>query len=154
MERTLNQFRVELETIATEHRQINSFFFGEFLDAISQDAVTYPIMIATLQPSTIDDFSVGVNCIITICDKYNEQEYAQINEIHSDCLQICKDIHTTFKQWRFEDFMDINGSIATTPFINRSQDLTAGWTITIDCTIYDDENWCAIPYDNYDFGNE
>ena len=110
-------------------------------------------MIVTLQPGTIGDFFVGVNCIISIADKYNIQEYRQIDEIHSDCLSICKDIHTTFKQWRFEEFLDVEGTIATTPFINRSHDVTAGWTMNMSVNIYDEENWCQIPFDNYDFEN-
>ena len=153
METTLNQLMKELSTIAQEHRQINEFFQGDYLDAVSRDAVQYPLMVVTLQPGQIGDNYVQVNCIISIADKYNIQEYRQINEIHSDCLQICQDIHVTFKQWRFQEILDINGTIATQPFINRSQDVTAGWTMTMSVNIYDNENWCAIPYDDYDFEN-
>ena len=96
---------------------------------------------------------VNVNMIISMCDKYNIQEYRQINEIHSDCLQILNDIRITLKQWRFTEFLDINGDISTTPFINRGPDVTAGWTMNLNVTIYDNDNWCAIPYDDYDFGN-
>lgn len=153
METTLNQLMKELSTIAQEHRQINEFFQGDYLDAVSRDAVQYPLMVVTLQPGQIGDNYVQVTAIISIADKYNIQEYRQINEIHSDCLQICKDIHVTFKQWRFQDILDINGTLSTQPFINRSHDVTAGWTMTMSVNIYDDENWCAIPYDDYDFEN-
>jgi hypothetical protein len=44
-------------------------------------------------------------------------------------------------------------TISTTPFINRSQDLTAGWTMQMAVNIFDTENWCNIPFDNYDFEN-
>ena len=153
METTLNQLMKELSTIAQEHRQINEFFQGDYLDAVSRDAVQYPLMVVTLQPGQIGDNYVQVTAIISIADKYNVQEYRQINEIHSDCLQICKDIHVTFKQWRFQEILDINGTLSTQPFINRSHDVTAGWTMTMSVNIYDDENWCAIPYDDYDFEN-
>jgi hypothetical protein len=153
MEKTLNQLMKELEIIATEHRQINEFFQGDFLDAISRDAAQYPLMVVTLQPGSMTDQAVNVNMIITICDKYNLQEYRQVNEIHSDCLSICNDIRITFKQWRFEEFMDINGDITTQPFINRGPDVTAGWTINVSASIYDYNDWCSIPYDDYDFEN-
>ena len=153
METTLNQLMKELSTIAQEHRQINEFFQGDYLDAVSRDAVQYPLMVVTLQPGQIGDNYVQVTAIISIADKYNIQEYRQINEIHSDCLQICKDIHVTFRQWRFQEILDINGTLSTQPFINRSQDVTAGWTMTMSVNIYDNENWCAIPYDDYDFEN-
>ena len=45
MEKTINQLKREFEIIATEHRQINDFFFGDFIDAVSRDAVSFPIMI-------------------------------------------------------------------------------------------------------------
>jgi hypothetical protein len=153
MEKTLNQLMKELQIIATEHRQINEFFQGDFLDAISRDAAQYPLMVVTLQPGSMTDQAVNVNIIITICDKYNLQEYRQVNEIHSDCLSICNDIRITFKQWRFEEFMDINGDIATQPFINRGPDVTAGWTMNASLSIYDYNDWCSIPYDDYDFEN-
>ena len=154
MEKTLNQLMSELQTIAQEHRQINEFFQGDYLDAVSRDSVKYPLMVVTLQPGSMTDNAVNVGMVISICDKYDIQEYRQINEIHSDCLSICNDIRVTFNQWRFEDFMDIEGAITTDPFINRGPDVTAGWTMTVNANIYDENNWCGIPYDNYDFENE
>jgi len=153
MEKTLNQLMKELEIIATEHRQINEFFQGDFIDAVSRDAAQYPLMVVTLQPGTMTAQSVNINMIISICDKYNLQEYRQINEIHSDCLSICNDIRVTFQQWRFEEFMDIVGDIQTQPFINRGPDVTAGWTMAATVAIYDYNDWCSIPYDDYDFEN-
>jgi len=154
MDRTLNALMREFEIIANEHRQINSFFQGDYLDAVSRDAIDYPLMVVTLQPGSLVDFGVQVNAIISIADKYNLQEYRQVNEIHSDCLSICKDIHTILKQWRFEEFLDVEGSISTSPFINRTQDVTAGWTMNIAMNVYDNEDWCAIPMDNYNFEND
>lgn len=144
----------ELEIIAQEHKQIREFFQGDFIDAVSRNSALYPLMVVTLLPGSMSDEGVSVNMVITLCDKYNVLEYRQINEIHSDCLQICNDIRITLKQWRFEDFMDITGTINVDPFINRGPDLTAGWTMNINAQIYDDENWCAIPYDDYDFQND
>ena len=143
----------ELEIIATEHRQIKEFFQGDFIDAVSRDAAQYPLMVVTLQPGSMTAQSVNINMIISICDKYNLQEYRQINEIHSDCLSICNDIRITFQQWRFEEFLDIIGDIQTQPFINRGPDVTAGWTMAATVAIYDYNDWCSIPYDDYDFEN-
>ncbi len=88
MERTLNQLMKELETIATKHKQIREFFQGDYIDAVSRDAAEYPLMVVTLQPGSMTDKAVNVNMIISVSDKYNIQEYRQINEIHSDCLSI------------------------------------------------------------------
>ena len=153
MEKTLNQLMKELEIIAQEHRQINEFFQGDFLDAISRDSAQYPLMVATLQPGGMAEGYVRVNVVLTICDKYNLQEYRQMNEVHSDCLSICSDIKTTMLQYRWTEFSDLLSEIASDPFINRGQDMVAGWTMNVAFTIYDNEDWCAIPYDDYDFEN-
>ena len=154
MDKTLNQIKKEFTEIANEHRQISSFFWGDFVDAINRDSVDYPLLVATVQPGSMDDESISFNVQLVICDKYNESDYSQVDEIHSDCLQICNDIRITLKQYRFEDYLSIEGSISTDPFINRGADMTAGWTMNIALNIYDAEDWCAIPYDNYDFGND
>ena len=143
----------ELSEIATAHRQIKEYFQGDYLDAVSRDAAQYPLMVATLQPGGLGDGFVQVNIIITIADKYNLQEYRQINEIHSDCLSICNDIKITMQQYRWTEFSDINFTISTDPFIQRSQDMTAGWSMNVSLNVFDDGNWCDLPMDNYDFEN-
>jgi len=71
MEKTLNQLMSELQTIAQEHRQINEFFQGDYLDAVSRDSVKYPLMVVTLQPGSMTENSVNVGMVISICDKYD-----------------------------------------------------------------------------------
>jgi nucleoside-specific outer membrane channel protein Tsx len=48
---------------------------------------------------------------------------------------------------------DVTAEIATDPFINQGQDMVAGWTMLLSLNIFDAEDWCAIPYDDYDFEN-
>lgn len=153
MDKTINQIKKDLQEIATEHRQINSFFFGDFLDAISRDAVDYTLMVATLQPGAIGENFVDVNLNIVVCDKYNEADFDVMTEIHSDCMQILHDIYITFKQTKLEQYVDIEGDASTTPFINEGSDITAGWAMDLSLRVYSDENWCGIPFDNYDFEN-
>ena len=153
MEKTLNQLMLELQEIASQHRQINEFFQGDFLDAISRDAVQYPLMVATLQPGGLTEEAVRVNVIITVCDKYNHSNYRQINEVHSDCLSICNDLNVTFRQYRWTEFADVLTEIGTDPFINEGQDMVAGWTMSIAFSVFNEGDWCSIPYDDYDFEN-
>ena len=153
MERTINQIKKDLQEIATQHRQINSFFFGDFLDAIEGDAVDHTLMTCTLQPGSMGENFVNVNLNIVICDKYNEGDQRNIDEIHSDCMRICRDIYVTLKQYKYEEYLEIEGDVSTTPFINKGADMTAGWALDLSLKVYDDENWCGIPYDSFDFGN-
>lgn len=154
MDKTLNQVKSDLKEIATQHRQINDFFFGSFLDAINQEnEVDYTLMCCTIQPASMGENFVNINLNIVIADKYNEDDFQGIDEIHSDCLQICRDIYVTLKQTRAEEYLEIDGDVQTTPFISRGADITAGWAIDISLKVFDNENWCGIPYDSYDFGN-
>lgn len=154
MERTINQVKKDLNEIGTKHKQINSFFFGSFVDAINQDAVTYPLMNCTVQPGTFGEDFVNINVQVTICDKYNESDFRQIDEVHSDMLSILRDIYITFKQERFEVYLDIDGDPSTSPFLNKGSDLTAGWSMDLRLQIYDNNDWCSIPSDGFDYGND
>lgn len=153
MEMTINQLAKELEIIAIQHKQINGFFFGEFFQAFAQEEpVTYPLMVATLQPGSIAEKTVNVNLVITICDKYITEDTRSVQEVHSDCLQILRDIDITLRQERFED-LTLQSTAATEPFVERQADIIAGWFMNIQCNIFDLQDWCAIPYYNYDFEN-
>ena len=153
MEKTLNKIRKELKEIADEHAQINEFFFGNYLDAISRNSAKYPLLVCIPQSGTIGDDYVDVNLQLIICDKYNESEYEQINEIYSDLLSVLNDIRITFKQMRHEEYLDVLTDTPVTPFDNRGHDLTAGWTADLSLRVYSYGDWCSIPYDSYDFGN-
>jgi len=154
MEMTLMQIRQELAYMAQQHEQINGFFWGDFLDAVNNaQAAQYPLMTCTLQNSSMADNSVTVRLVIAVFDKYFEGNYENIDNIHSDCLRILGDIKTTLKQERFADYLDVEPQISTEPFTNRTQDITAGWAMTISLNVYDAENWCEIPYTFYDFEN-
>lgn len=151
---TLMQIRQELAYIAQQHKQINGFFWGDFLDAVNnaQDA-QYPLMTCTLQNSSMQTNSVRVSLVIAVFDKYFEGNFENIDNIHSDCLRILSDIKTTLKQERFADYLDVDPQISTEPFTNRTQDVTAGWAMTITLDVYDAEKWCEIPFTFYDFEN-
>lgn len=153
MELTINQLAKEFEIMAQEHKQINSFFFGEFFQAFAQaDAVVYPLMVVSLLPGGMTEKAVNVNCVITICDKYITDDMRSVQEVHSDCLQILRDIDITLRQERFED-LTLSTQATTEPFVERQADIIAGWSMQLSLQIFDKQDWCAIPYYNYDFDN-
>jgi hypothetical protein len=151
---TINKIVSELKYIQVQHRQLNDFFFGDFVDAINKETPPqYAYLIATLQNSTDSNNTVGVNMILTVCDQYELGNTRMIQEIHSDCYQILNDIKTTMLQERWVDFMDININVSKEPFINKGHDVTAGWSMSVQMNVFDEQNWCNIPYIDYDFEN-
>lgn len=148
------QIRQELAYMAQQHKQINGFFWGDFIDSVNNSTVAqYPLMTCTLQNGALQTNNIRVTLVIAIFDKYFEGNFRNIDEIHSDCLNILTHIKTTLKQERFADFLDVEPQISTEPFTNRTQDVTAGWAMTITLDVYDAEKWCEIPYTFYDFEN-
>lgn len=153
MEMTINQLVKEFAYIAQQHKQINSFFFGDFLSALNQkEPVSYPLLNVMLIPGSISEKSVNISVAITICDKYIFDENQSVIEVHSDLIQVLRDIDITLRQERFED-LTIDTQHPTEPFVERSQDVVAGWTMTMTANIFDSQNWCDIPFTSYDFEN-
>jgi len=159
MERTINQIKFEFKEIATKHEQINDFFFGQFIDAISDSAINYPLMVVTLLPGDIGKIqgmrkrSNLVKLAVTICDKYNADNHRQIDEVHSDTFTICADICSVLEAPRFEDYINRSAASSISPFIEKGSDIVAGQVVQIDLDVFDDGNFCSIPFDGYDFEN-
>lgn len=153
MEITINQLVKEFGIIAEQHKQINSFFFGDFLNALNQsEAVNYPLLCVMLMPGSMTEKTINLTAIITVCDKYIVDSNRSIIEVHSDTLQILRDIDLTLRQERFED-LTLDTQHSTEPFVERSQDVVAGWSMQMTMNIFDNQNWCEIPYGFYDFEN-
>ena len=153
MEQSLNRLEKDLNEIATQHKQINDYFFGSFHDAITRDAVNYPLMCVTLQPGGKSDNVVRVNMVITLADKYHEGNHTMKKEIYSDLLQVSNDIYVTLKQNKFEDYLSITSDVSDDPFDNRGEDLTVGYETILSVDIWNQECWQGIPYTTYDFEN-
>jgi hypothetical protein len=153
VEITINQLVKEFGIIAEQHKQINSFFFGDFLNALNQsEAVNYPLLCVMLMPGSMSEKTVNLTAIITVCDKYIVDQNRSIIEVHSDTLQILRDIDLTLRQERFED-LTLDTQHSTEPFVERSQDIVAGWSMQMTMSVFDNQNWCEIPYGFYDFEN-
>jgi hypothetical protein len=153
MELTINQLVKEFAIIAQEHKQINGFFFGDFLSALNQEnPANYPLLNVMLSPGSMNEKTVNLSMTITVCDKYIFDSNRSIIEVHSDCLQILRDIDITLRQERFED-LTLDAQHSTEPFVERSQDVVAGWSMNLTANIFDLQNWCDIPFGSYDFEN-
>lgn len=153
MELTINQLVKEFAIIAQQHKQINGFFFGDFLSALNQEnPANYPLLNVMLTPGSMNEKTVNLSMVITMCDKYIFDENRSLIEVHSDMLQILRDIDITLRQERFED-LTLDAQHAIEPFVERQADIVAGWSMTVQMNVFDLQDWCAIPYANYDFDN-
>lgn len=144
MKKSLADIKELLKEIANNHANINSYFFGSYVEAVSRDALTYPAMIPTVQPSTLSFKKANINMDVYFVDKYKESDYEMRDDVLSDLLLIATDVRALMRKEIYDDF-EINQNITLNPFVNYGGDLTCGWVMSIDFEIDDLMNYCAVP---------
>jgi hypothetical protein len=91
MKSTLNQINRELQAIADAHIQVNTYYWGDFLNAINQDsAVTYPLMCCYVTGNSLSKNTIPVTINIIIADKFFKTgRQGNLNDTESDTLASC-----------------------------------------------------------------
>jgi hypothetical protein len=142
MKVTLNQLIAKLQTIATNHEQINSFFFGDIADLGTEKPMQYPVLFADVAPSNFTYKVIGLNLQIMVMDIV-KKDLSNENDVISDTLQIIEDVIIELRN-PSEVFL-IQDSINLTPFSDSQGDEVSGWTANITINIPSNYNSCAVP---------
>ena len=142
MKVTLNQLIGKLQTIATNHEQINSFFFGDIADLGTEKPMQYPVLFADVAPSNFAYKVIGLNLQIMVMDIV-KKDLSNENDVISDTLQIIEDVIIELRN-PSEIFL-IQDSINLTPFSDSQGDEVSGWTANITINIPSTYNSCAVP---------
>lgn len=144
MKKSLDDIRLMLKEIANEHANIETYHFGDFLEAISMDAVLYPLMVVTPITSNLTYKKTNVSTNIMLLDKYIESNYEMRNSVLSDMLEVCSDIRALMRKSKYDDF-EIDENITVEPRVNKGGDIVAGWIMTVNFNIDDEMNYCTVP---------
>jgi hypothetical protein len=152
MNTSLNIINKEFKELATADKRVNGYFWGDFVEAVNQATEAhYPLMLVTPQAGNIGEKAVTYSFLIGLMDKYIQGENRQIQEVHSDMHRIIVDIVRVIKNsYRWNRFGEIQLTVGTQPFIERGQDVVAGWTLNLSLRVFENENICEIPLTNYD----
>ncbi len=142
MKVSLNQLIAKLQTIATNHEQINSFFFGDIADLGTEKPMQYPVLFADVAPSNFTYKVIGLNLQIMVMDIV-KKDLSNENDVISDTLQIIEDVIIELRN-PSEIFL-IQDSINLTPFSDSQGDEVSGWTANITINIPSTYNSCAVP---------
>ena len=132
----------KLQLIATNHEQINSFFFGDIADLGADSPVQYPVLYADVSPSNFSYKVIGLNLQMMVMDIV-KKDLSNENDVLSDCLQIMEDVIIELRN-PIEIFL-IQDSINLTPFSDSQGDEVSGWTANITINIPSTYNSCAVP---------
>lgn len=147
---TLNQIISKLETIATNHSQINHFGYGdlwEILEKNSDTPINYALMWVVIGNATKGSKDLSLSFTIIVADLVDKDEANEL-EVLSDTLLICNDIIAEVKalaDTASEDiYFDSNedGTINLTPFTERFDDELSGWSFDINIRIPYANNAC------------
>lgn len=87
---TLNSHVTSLNDFATAHQQLNHFFFGEEYNFATSGVVNAPVMIATLQPETIQSSTLTRSFKIYFGDLVHK-DLSNRSEVLSDMEQVALD---------------------------------------------------------------
>lgn len=140
---TLNEVNLALQTIATNHRQINSYGSGELYDIVTSGDTNYPLMYTMLENSTIGGKVESLVFTILIMDivkggRVNEDEVA------SDMLEIVKDIIALLQdpsyEWEFDQ-----QNITIEPFTERFTDSVTGYSFKVTLLLPFAFDRCVVP---------
>lgn len=148
---TLNEIVSELNLIATNHRQINTFGFGDIWEIASSGDITYPLMWVNLEGVDISvrDNTEVYRFSLLFMDAVKNGEINE-TEVLSDQLSIAKDVLSILKfgtdvdgnkyQWSFED-----NTSSLEDFTERFNDSVSGWRVPISLRLPYTSNSCSAP---------
>lgn len=143
---TLNEIVSQLETIATNHRQINTFGFGDIWEIASSGDIQYPLMWVNLEGVDIStrDKTEIYRFSFLFMDTVKNGEVNE-TEVLSDQLSIAKDVLAQLRhpnyEWSFEE-----NSSSLEDFTERFVDSVSGWRVPVSLKLPYLSNRCDAPY--------
>lgn len=142
---TLNQIVSQLNTIANNHAQIQTFGFGDVWEISTSGDIQYGLMWVTLEGVEVStrEKAEYYNFSLLFMDAVKNGEVNEL-EVLSDQLSIAKDVLATLKNptydWTFED------NVSTLEdFTERFVDSVSGWKLNIRLKLPFTSDRCVIP---------
>lgn len=142
MKVSLNQVIQDLQTIVSNHLQLNSFFFGDIADLGTENPEQYPLLFADVAPSNFTYKVIGLNIQLMVMDIV-KKDLSNENDVLSDTLRMIEDVIIKLRDP--SKIYLIQDSISLTPFMDSQGDEVAGWTAQITLNIPSTYNECEIP---------
>lgn len=141
---TLNKVIKLLNNIATDHKQINSFGFGDLWDAGVTTKLSFPAMWASLNPAQINGNEVNLNFTIYLMDKVRRSK-ANENDVLSDTLQIGLDVIAKLRELENTNDFYLVRNNAIEYFTESLDDEVSGITLAVTIKIPNLYDNCSIP---------
>jgi len=141
---TLNKVIKLLNNIATDHKQINSWGFGDLWEAGATTKLNFPAMWGSLKPATVNQNELNLNFSIYLMDKVRRSE-ANENEVLSDTLQIAMDVLAKLRELENSNDFYLVRQNAIDYFTESLDDEVSGVMFDITLKIPNLYDLCSIP---------
>ena len=140
---TINQIVTQLEAIATNHEQINTFGFGQMPEFGKSTPIVYPVMWVVQLPSSINGNDLVLKYQFLFADLVHK-DLSNETEVSSDQMLTALDVIGQLQHPDYEWFYDSQSDLQ--PVYAKLDDEITGWEITCSLTINSPYNRCAIPF--------
>ncbi len=153
MKATINKIDQELRLLADAHLQINSYFYGRFLDTYESNKVNHCSLLANITDTTIDRHYVTLQLSLMVCDKIDDGKSLDKN-VDSMTLQVANDlikVITTSSRW--QQFGVVSDSTSLQGFTEKGGSVLNGWMFKLNFKVKNENGYCDLPIVDYSFDN-
>jgi hypothetical protein len=142
------QILSDWESFADAHEQIRSYGFGDE-HQLTNDIDTkveplYPRIYFVPEKARLNPNHMHITWHVIICDKV-EDDLSNQQDVLSDCLEIAKDFYA---KAYLSDY-DVEWDANLNPWLEETETILAGWTLTISVQQKFDYNRCVLPITSF-----
>lgn len=141
---TYYQIIDDLRDLSVAHEQINSFGFGDItqltMDIETKQSPIYTKLYVVPNDTILAQNQLTYNFQIIVADRLKD-DYSNQRDVMNDTLEIMKDVFTFLYLSEYESEWDAS----VEPFLERFEDVLAGWTMSLTLTQPFDYNRCNVP---------
>jgi hypothetical protein len=145
------QILKDWEDFALVHEQINSYGFGDEHQLTNNVETNveplYPRIYFVPEKVKLNSNHMHINWHVIICDKV-EDDLSNQQDVLSDCLEIAKDFYS---KAYLSDY-DLEWGAILNPWLEETETILAGWTLTISVQQKFDYNRCVLPITTFSTG--
>jgi len=136
------------EEFAIQHEQVRSWGFGD-IHQLTNNVITnveplYPRLYFVPERTRLNTSHMHITWRLIICDKV-EDDLSNQQDVLSDCLEIAKDFYS--KAYLSDYDVEWNGYLE--PWLEETETILAGWTLTLSVQQKFDYNRCVLPITSF-----
>lgn len=150
---TLKRLIAEIKEWSDDHKMIEGFGYGDFLDLYQEGENTYPYLMVNCSNAGSDKWYIKYQLEFGVMDwVWDDRENFQ--RVESDTMEIIRDFQNTVEESpRWQAFCKINGDITDRKFTEKGGDKVTGWGATINLWVKRRSGFCNLQaiMPEYDF---